>query len=210
MWNEIHAERSRLAEVLDRLDSEQWASVSLCSNWTVEQVVAHLNAVANTGTLAWFRSIVRARFNANRHNERLLKRYLGGNYGTTLEEYLRSIPLTIAPTKDYAAYLGEVIVHGQDIAEPLSIEITPEPESVAAVARFFATKDFAVNSRTLVRGLQLEADDHAFMSGDGPLVRGKLLDLVMALAGRRNYVEKLHGDGVIELRRRVDDLIGKR
>lgn len=202
-WSLIHAERARLADLLDGLTAEQWDTRSLCDEWTVEQVVAHLSAVGNTGTFAWIRSILRAGFNVRAHNNRLLARRLGVDPDETLAEFRRTIPLTIAPTKDLAAFLGEIVVHGQDIAHPLGIELSPDPEGVLEVARFFAARDFAVRSKTLVKDLRLEAVDASFAVGSGPLVRGRLLDLVMAMAGRPVYCAALDGDGVAEIRRRL-------
>ncbi|MGH3350278.1 MAG: maleylpyruvate isomerase family mycothiol-dependent enzyme, partial [Nocardioides sp.] len=77
-------------------------------------------------------------------------------------------------------------------------------EGLLAVATFFATKDFAVNSSTLVSGLRLRAVDAEFDAGDGPEVSGPLLDLVMAMAGRREALADLTGQGTSELRRRLD------
>jgi uncharacterized protein (TIGR03083 family) len=199
----IHAERARIATMLEGLDEDAWRTGSLCSDWSVEQVVAHLTTAANTGKLAWIRSMARAGFNPSKHNERQLSRHLGSTPTETLQRFRDSVTSTIAPTNDHAAWLGEVIVHGQDIARPLGIELTPDPVAVGEVARFFATKDFAVNSRSAAKGLALEATDDAFRSGDGPSVRGPLLDLVMAMAGRPGYCAGLEGDGVDELRRRI-------
>lgn len=64
--------------------------------------------------------MVRAGFNADQHNARLLARHLCEGHSETFEEYQRSISLATAPTKDYAAVLGEVIVHSQDIAQPMT------------------------------------------------------------------------------------------
>ncbi|RBP67934.1 uncharacterized protein (TIGR03083 family) [Brevibacterium sanguinis] len=202
-WNAIHAERARLATLLDDLTAEQWRARSLCAEWTVEDVVAHLSAAASTTTLRWLVSIAGAGFNADRHNARALSRHLGDDPAATLAEYRRTIPLTIAPTKDLAAFLGEVIVHGQDIAQPLGIALVPNRTALSEVAEFYAARDFAVNSRTLVKGLRLEADDADFATGEGPLVRGGLLALVMAMAGRDVSLDCLEGDGVEELKRRL-------
>lgn len=201
-WSHIHAERARVLSVLDGLEPNQWLAASSCAKWTVEDVVAHLSAAANTGTWAWIRSIVRARFRTDLHNQRLLSRYRGATPQATLEIYRRSVTSTIAPTKDLPAYLGEVIVHGQDIARPLEVSLTPDPAAVLDVAQFYVAKDFAVNSSRLVRGLRLEADDADFRAGDGPVVRGNLLDLVLAMAGRTGALESLSGNGVAELRQR--------
>lgn len=189
--------------MLDGLTVGQWHIDSLCAEWTVEHVVAHLTAAANTGTFAWLRSITLAGFNAERHNARLLARHLGSTPRETGDRFRESTMLTIAPTKDYAAWLGEVIVHGQDIARPLGIELTPDPRATREVALFFATRNFAVNSHSAVKGLALEASDTEFAAGSGPLVRGPLLSLVMAMAGRRDSCAGLEGEGVAELRRRI-------
>ena len=97
--------------------------------------------------------------------------------------------------------LGENIVHSQDTAVPLGKTIEPDPEALLKVARFFARKDFAVNSKTQVAGLRLEATDADFRNGSGPILRGPLLSLVMVMAGRRIFLEQLEGDGVAHLTR---------
>ncbi|MGO2038389.1 MAG: maleylpyruvate isomerase family mycothiol-dependent enzyme [Brevibacterium sp.] len=202
-WTLIHTERARLVELLDDLDCEQWEGGTLCADWTVEQVVAHLSAAARTGRWAWIRSIVRSGFSPARHNARQLSRYLGDTAAESLEMFERSVTLSIAPTKDFAGFLGEVIVHGQDIAKPLGLPLDPDHEALLEVARFYASQDFAVNSRTLVKGLTLDADDADFRVGSGPEVRGRLLDLVMAMAGRPVFASLLEGEGAEELRARM-------
>ena len=207
-WELIHAERARVVAMLERIAPEQWAAGSLCTEWNVEQVTAHLTAAAHMGTVAWLRSIVLAGFN---HNSRRLAERLGETPVETLDQLRASLALTVAPTKDYAAWLGEVIVHGQDIARALGIELVPDPAAVREVAEFYAAKDFAVNSRSQVRGLRLAASDGAeprdpasrFTTGTGPVVRGPLLDLVLAMAGRPSACERLEGEGAAELRKRL-------
>ncbi|WP_166984057.1 maleylpyruvate isomerase family mycothiol-dependent enzyme [Paramicrobacterium fandaimingii] len=202
-WELIHAERARVALMLDGLTAQQWHADSLCGEWTVQQVVAHLTAAANTGRWAWLRSILFAGFNPDRHNARRLAEHLGRTVDETRENFRRSVTLTIAPTRDYPAWLGEVIVHGQDIARPLGITFTPDPDAVREVATYFAAKDFAVNSHRMVKGLTLEASDTDFAAGSGPLVRGPLLSLVMVMAGRSEFLTDVDDDGVAELRRRI-------
>lgn len=202
-WTLIHTERARILTMLDTLTTEQWHSPTLCDSWTVEHVTAHLTAAARTGTWAWMRSIVAARFNTDRHNARRLTPYLGPTPHDTLEAYRASLSATIAPTKDYAAWLGEVIVHGQDMARPLGISLTPDTEAVREVAQFYIRKDFAVNSHTLAKGLSFQATDTTFASGEGPTIHGPLLDIVMTLAGRPVPPGVLDGDGIAILNERV-------
>lgn len=200
----IHAERRRLVDVLDRLGPDQWGMTSACPRWSVEDVVAHLSAAASTTTGAWVTSIVRARFDTDRHNDRLLARHRGATAHETRETFRRLIPRRTAAAGAHAAMLGEVVVHGQDIARPLRLELVPDQAAVLAVARFFVAKDFAVNSRTLVRGLSLKATDAPFAVGSGPVVSGELLTLTLSMAGRGDAAAELTGPGADELRHRID------
>ncbi len=192
----VRAERAGLERRLCGLTEEQWQATSLCDGWTVEEVVAHLTAAARTGTAAWLLSIVRSGFDAAKHNDRMIERYRGADATGTLARFRDAVPSRVTPTRDYAAFLGEVVVHGQDIAQPLGIPLDPDPQSVLEIARFFSTRDFAVNSKKMVRGVSLEASDADFANGTGPMVRGPILALVMVMAGRRAFLPQLSGDGV--------------
>src|ERR1019366_6518064 len=110
---------------------------------------------------------------------------------------------TAAPSGHTPAYLGEVIVHAQDIRLPLGLSRTPDVDALTPVAEFFARRNFTVASRTAVAGLQLRADDGPFATGTGPLVTGSTLALVMSMADRVPYVDQLDGSGVPTLRTRV-------
>ena len=56
LWTATHAERARLADDLAGLTAAQWATPSLCGDWTVEEVVAHLTAAASIGRWRWIAS----------------------------------------------------------------------------------------------------------------------------------------------------------
>jgi uncharacterized protein (TIGR03083 family) len=45
-WPVIHAEREALVADLASLSDEQWATPSLCADWTVRDVLAHMTATA--------------------------------------------------------------------------------------------------------------------------------------------------------------------
>ena len=101
-----------------------------------------------------------------------------------------------------AAWLGEVVVHSEDIRRPLGLIHAVPVEVATAVARFYARRDFTVASRSTIQGLRVEATDGSFASGDGPLVRGTTLALTMAMAGRDAYCDQLTGPGVPTVRAR--------
>ncbi|MGN5239423.1 maleylpyruvate isomerase family mycothiol-dependent enzyme [Rhodococcus sp. SJ-3] len=198
----VHAERTVLADDLAELHSAQWACRSLCGQWTVEQVVAHLTAVASVGPVRWFGSVLGARFDTDLHNARRLAEHLGTTPDDTLANFRRVLTSTTAPLGPTAAWLGEVVVHAQDIRRPLGISRTPAIAVTTEVARFYARKDFAVNSRTAAEGLRLTATDSDFTAGSGLEVSGPTLSLTMALAGRSTYCDDLTGPGADILRAR--------
>lgn len=195
-WEAIGRERARLVADLEVLSVEQWSVPSLCAPWSVEDVVAHLSAAARTGRWAWVRSMVGARFDADVHNARRLAEHRGSTPAGTLEGFRSVVGSRVAPTGDLWAWLGEVVVHGADIREPLGVATSPAADAVTVVAQRFARKDFAVNSRSAARGVRLVATDGEFRAGDGPSVEGTTLDLVLAMAGRDSAASRLVGDGV--------------
>ena len=204
LWALAHAERTALAEDLSGLNAEQWRYGTLCGQWDVEEVVAHLTAAASLNQWRWVRSMLGARFRVDVHNQRRLVEHRGSTPDETLDRFHAIIGSTTAPSGHTPAYLGEVVVHAQDIRQPLGLTRTPEVDALTPVADFFARRDFAVASRTTVSGLQLRADDGSFAAGTGPLVTGSTLALVMSMAGRAPYVDQLDGPGVPTLRARVN------
>lgn len=205
LWALAHTERAALAKDLSGLSPEQWKHRSLCAQWDVEQVLAHLTAAASLNQWQWFRSILGARFRPDVHNQRRLAEHRGRTPAETLERFRAVIGSTTAPSGHTAAYLGEVVVHAQDIRQPLGLPRTPSIEALTFVAEFFAERDFTVDSRTSIAGLELRADDGPFATGTGPLVTGSTLALVMSMAGRKPYVGELAGPGLPILQSRIQD-----
>ncbi|MGA7207009.1 MAG: maleylpyruvate isomerase family mycothiol-dependent enzyme, partial [Specibacter sp.] len=109
LWALVHAERAAFAEDLAGLSTEQWHQRTLCGQWDVEQVVAHLSAAASLNQWQWIRSMIGARFRPDVHNQRRLQEHLGASPAETLDRFRVVVNSTIAPTSDTPAYLGEVI-----------------------------------------------------------------------------------------------------
>jgi uncharacterized protein (TIGR03083 family) len=203
LWALAHAERAALAEDLSGLSAEQWRHGTLCGRWDVEEVVAHLTAAASLNQWKWLRSMLGARLRPDVHNQRRLIEHRGSTPAETLDRFRAAINSTTAPSAHIPAYLGEVVVHAQDIRHALGLVRTPSVDALTPVAAFFARRDFTVASRTHVAGLHLQADDGPFIAGSGSLVTGSTLALVMSMAGRAPYVDELNGPGVQLLRSRV-------
>ena len=207
LWALAHAERAALAEDLSGLSAEQWRHGTLCGKWDVEDVVAHLTAAASLDQWKWLRSMLGARLRPDVHNQRRLVEHRGRTPAETLDRFRAVINSTTAPSAHVPAYLGEVLVHAQDIRQPLGLVRTPSVDALTPVAAFLAIRDFTVASSSHTAGLQLRADDGPFVAGSGSLVTGSTLALVMSMAGRAPYLDELNGPGVQLLRSRVQAIV---
>jgi uncharacterized protein (TIGR03083 family) len=203
LWALAHAERAVLAEDLSGLSDEQWRHATLCGKWDVEEVVAHLIAGASLSQWKWLRSMAAARFRPAVHNQRRLAEHHGSTPAETLARFRAIVDSTVAPSAHTPAYLGEVVVHAQDIRRPLGLARTPSIDALTPVAEFFARRNFTVPSQSHIADLELRADDGPFAAGRGALVTGPTLALVMSMAGRQAYLEELDGPGVQLLRTRI-------
>ncbi|UJH69596.1 maleylpyruvate isomerase family mycothiol-dependent enzyme [Ornithinimicrobium sp. INDO-MA30-4] len=202
LWQRIHEARRSLAADLATLTDEQWHEPTLCGDWDVEHVVAHLSTAASVGPWRWIASIVGSGFRPAVHNERRLQEQMGAMLHETLQRFEGLVNATVAPSGDTAAYLGEVLVHSEDIRHPLGLRDEGNVAAWAAVADFYASRDFAVPSKSRVKGLSLSATDSAFVSGEGDEVTGPTRALVMVMAGRSIFLEELSGPGASHLAER--------
>lgn len=159
LWELIHTERAALADDLASLEEEQWKQRTLSTAWTVEEVVAHLTAGASIGFWGWIRSIVGAGFNADTHNQRRLAERLGPTPADTLEQFRGTIDSTVSPTGTLPAWLGEVVIHGEDIRQPLGLRRDYSEEVLVTLLEFFESSNFTVPSKARARGLTLVAQD---------------------------------------------------
>jgi hypothetical protein len=89
-----------------------------------------------------------ARFRPDVHNQRRLAEHYGSTPAETLDRFRAVITSTTAPSQHTPAYLGEVVVHAQDIRQPLGLARTPSIDALTPVADFFARRNFTVASRT--------------------------------------------------------------
>src|SRR5260221_8898425 len=61
-WPYIHAERDALIADLEGLTDEQWATPSLCTGWTVRDVVGHLISTAKVTPPKFFAGFIGSGF----------------------------------------------------------------------------------------------------------------------------------------------------
>ncbi|MFC1405453.1 MULTISPECIES: maleylpyruvate isomerase family mycothiol-dependent enzyme [Streptacidiphilus] len=197
LWGMVHAERAALAEDLAGLEDVQWSTESLCTGFTVRQVVAHLTAGARLGPARWMAGVIRCRFDFDAQNAYRLAQQLGADAGETLERFRRSVTSTTKPPVPVVAVLGEAVVHGEDVRHPLGLRRDYPIAALTRVAEYYQRTNMTVPSKRRTQGLRLSATDGPFAAGpqDGAQVNGSTLALVMAMAGRSAYRAQLAGDG---------------
>jgi uncharacterized protein (TIGR03083 family) len=196
----VHAERAALVEDLRDLDDEQWDEPSLCGEWTVHDVVAHLVDSARTTRLGFVVGLARARFDFDRLNERGMRRSRGGSPQETLARLVEVASRTSTPPVPLDSRLVEEVVHGEDIRRPLGLARSYPPEAVVRALRLQARTPAAFGgAKELVAGVRLVAQDAEVSIGEGPAVSGPVLSLLLAVSGRRVALDDLEGPGVVTM-----------
>lgn len=200
------AERSDLATFLATLDDEQWNHVSLCDDWRVRDVVAHMisyDGLSAPTLISWF---IRGRLSIRRINTFGVTT----SFTMTPAQILERLQNHLTPTGLSAGFRGGIalvdgMIHHQDIRRALQ-----QPRAIPADRLRFAL-DFALRAptipaRKLTRHLRLVATDLDWVRGDGPEVQGPGEALLMAAAGRAGIARELTGPGRALLQRRIDGL----
>jgi uncharacterized protein (TIGR03083 family) len=203
IWPTIHAERQALADDLADLPEAQWQTPSLCSGWTVHQVLAHLLSAAKMTPAKFFVNFAAAGFRFNAYTSKQVAREAAGGPAATLAEFRAVRDRTSAPPGPKETWLGEAFVHGEDIRRPLGIAHSYPTEEVVRVIRFYARSNTIIGGKDRISGLTLRATDTDFSIGSGPLVDGPAVALMLAATGRRSALLQLTGPGVEVLQGRL-------
>lgn len=72
----VAAEHAALVADLEGLTEQQWEQTSLCAEWTVHDVLAHLGSAMTIGSFGWMRSVLRAGLRPEVHNRRQIARFI--------------------------------------------------------------------------------------------------------------------------------------
>ncbi|MFI5624973.1 maleylpyruvate isomerase family mycothiol-dependent enzyme [Nocardioides sp. NPDC051685] len=202
------ANRRLLADFFEGLGEAQLETQSLCSAWTVREVLGHsaMPFTVGIGRLLWRTllaggSIDRASVAIAEEQARrpvteltgLLRTYAG-----------KRVP---APGVGPMGQFTDHCIHLRDCARPLGLDTDVALEDWRAVLDWLPTKQASLGVVPAGRldGLALRASDQdwAWGEAEGAEVSGPSEALAMALAGRAVAVADLDGPGVATLRERV-------
>jgi uncharacterized protein (TIGR03083 family) len=202
-WQMIEDERASLVEALATLPESDWDKPSLCTGWTVREVVGHIIAAANQTPPSFFRKLIASGFSFTKLVNKDIERYTDGKSGDELVDSLRSrIKARTAPPGPTLSWLGETIVHSEDIFRALNGYREHPVDHVVAVGKFYAGSNLLIGSKKRIDGVTLRATDADWTHGEGPEARGPAIALVMAMTGRKVALDDLSGEGVAILRER--------
>jgi uncharacterized protein (TIGR03083 family) len=184
-----------LAERLAELNDEQWNSHSLCAQWRIRDVLAHVTAGAEGAFgIGWiFRSMLRHGLNYNRWVA-VDGQARGQQDPGAILMALRNAAAN-PPGARPVRSLMHVLVHGQDICRPLGITRDLPEAHLVPVADFVKEDVHIFGAKKRIAGLKLRATDMDWAHGNGPEVTGPAEALVMMMAGRMIALDDLSGEG---------------
>ncbi|HLN05428.1 MAG TPA: maleylpyruvate isomerase family mycothiol-dependent enzyme [Acidimicrobiales bacterium] len=201
-WAKIQVEREACADLFESLTPEQWASASLCKEWTVRVLAGHLIAATESSPSVFFSHLAKAGFSFNKMVDTDAKRCSSGD-PAGFAGLMRSGALRRNhPPGPVTAMLGEAVIHGEDIRRPLGLSRDIPEASLVAVADFYKESNLIVGAKRRISGLRLKATDAPWTNGDGPEVTGTLASLILVMTGRREVCADLSGEGVAALQAR--------
>jgi uncharacterized protein (TIGR03083 family) len=202
MWSVVATERGALADDLDGVDDAAWDTRSLCEKWTVRDAVAHIIATAEMTPPKFVGKMIGSGFDFQKMTAKEIADKRGQSPAAELK-HLRAVrDRRTGPPGPTTSWLGEAIVHSEDVRRPLGIAHTYPMEAVVAVADFYKKSNVLIGSKKRIEGLTLQATDTDWSHGNGPTVEGPMLSLLLAMTGRAAILDDLTGDGVEALRAR--------
>ena len=196
IWPVIHAERQSLADELSGLSAEQWQTPTVCGEWTVHDLLAHLLSAAKMTPPRFFSRFAGAGFSFTKFAAKQVAVEGRDGPAATLAAFRAAQSRETAPPGPKDTWLGEAFVHGEDIRRPLGITHSYPLPYVARVIDLYANSNAIIGGKRRVAGVRLRATDVDYSVGSGPVVEGPAVSLMLAASGRKEALPELTGDGV--------------
>jgi uncharacterized protein (TIGR03083 family) len=211
VWTAIDTQRERVADLLGGLSDDQWGQPSLCRDWTVRHVAAHLTRQPVTLGDA-LRVAVRHPGLLLDVNRMIHRTAVMQATALSTDEIVAAIRATVGERRHnvgvtHRETLVDIVVHGLDIAVPLHLDLDVAPDVAAEAAARVRSYDGRGKARVFrsvpLADYRLVATDVPWTAGEGPEVRGPVLALLLLLTGRPARLGELTGTGAEALRHQV-------
>jgi uncharacterized protein (TIGR03083 family) len=202
-WQMIRAERASLVDALAAIPDADWDKPSLCPPWKVRDVVGHLIATTLMTPPKFFARMAASGFRFDTmSNKQIRLTTADRSNGELVDLYRSRVDTRSAPPGPTTSWLGETIVHGEDIFRALNGYRDHPSDHVLAVANFYKGSNLLIGAKTRIAGLTLRVTDADWQHGSGPEVSGPAIAVLLAMTGRKVALDDLTGDGVAVLRER--------
>ncbi len=201
----IAAERRRAAGMFESLDDEQLATQSLCREWTVRDVAAHLISPFSISIPRFVLGAVTSG-GFHRFSVKLTRRLAQQPVADIVASLRANADSRFSPPgTGPGAPLAEVCVHTRDVAQPLGLDVSAGLPAWRGALEFLtsARANAGFVARGRLNGIRLEATDQEWSHGRGLVLAGPSEALALAVTGREVALQDLHGDGVDLLRPRL-------
>jgi len=196
--------RLELTDWLGTLSASQLDTHSLCSEWTVREVVGHLVVSLEGSPRQFVVEILRRGFSIDRANAALASRAAAQPVETLLTRFRDSAGKRLkVPMVGVHGPLIDLLVHGGDMRLPLRLPMPAEPDLAVEAMDYLAKGTPGLVPKSRLAGLQLVSVDVDRSWREGAPVEGELNDLLMAVCGRRAVLKRLDGPGAKLLAERI-------
>ena len=201
MMELISAERRELAGVLEGPSAEQWRSPSLCAGWTTAHVVAHLTMPFRITEEEFGRGMAEAHGQFTEFSDAVAARDSELPQAQLAGVLRDNIDNPWAPPGGgQPGALSHDLIHGLDIAWPLSITYPIPDQAMTTVLDLIAGPDGQNAFGADLDGIELRATDLDWSSGSGAEAAGPSRDLLLLLARRSLPHDDVTGPGAQRLR----------
>ena len=192
---EARAERLELVEFLRGITAEQWQQPSLCSHWSVQDVVAHLVSYEVLTPVGVLTRAATGLMSLNRMNAIGVAEHSAQGPDQLMALLQRhATPSGITALRGGGIGLVDSLIHQQDIRRPLGSR-RDIPMDRLRYALDFARTAPPLRGLWRIRGVRLVATDAEWAAGRGPEARGPAEAALMVMAGRPGAAEELTGPG---------------
>lgn len=205
-WQVIEEQRLAIADLLDGLTARGCETPSLCAGWRVRDVAAHVSLVAlppSPSTLLV--DLIRARGNPHQLNTNASLRRAERSPEQLIADLRQHASSRKVPVvSDQRNVLFDVLVHAQDIAIPLDVDLPMPVDAAATGATRVWSMGWPFRARRRLSGLRLTATDVDWATGSGTDVHGPIRALLLLLTGRtKTALPMLAGNGISQLSART-------
>ena len=206
----VRVERAAFIDTLEALGPDQWQERSLCAEWRVVDVAAHLAWAPVLGAAAGAVGLARSGFSVNRMIASSAVRWSERGREAILDQLRLNLESGAKPIgMPTVAALADAVVHGIDVRRPLGLGRAIPAHVLGPVVEFSIGTPWPMNAvvggsaRRRLQGVRLVGTDVDWSRGTGPEVRASAETIARLVYARAISPDELTGPGAPVLTARL-------